>query len=126
MVDFGYCLVLNGDMDKYYVYLYKNNKGSDLISEFARKATRSQKSKIARQIQYLKIYGLTKNNPSLKKLAGLQVWEMRSLGNDNLRIFCTPHRDGIMMLHITIKKSQKTSPKDISIITKRLKDLIQD
>lgn len=69
------------------------------------------------------MYGLSKNNPSLKKLIGLHVWEMRSLGNDNLRIFCTPYKDGIMIMHITIKRSQKTSPKDLTIIINRLKEL---
>ena len=49
---------------------------------------------------------------------------MRSLGKDNIRIFCAPYEDGIVLLHIVIKKSQKTSQKDLSIALSRYSELI--
>jgi len=68
MIDFGYCLVLNGDMDKYKVFSYEDRNGKDLIIESVKRFTKSQKSKYIRQTQYLRNYGITRRNPVLKKI----------------------------------------------------------
>lgn len=123
-VDFGYCLVFNECMDKYTIYKYEDVNGNNCIEDFIRKSTKIQRGKIIRLIEYLQIYGITHNNPSLKKMSGINIWEMRSLGKDNIRIFCAPYLNGIVLLHIVIKKTQKTSKGDLFIIQKRLEELL--
>jgi len=111
-------------MGKYNVYRYEDARGNDRIKEFVMKSTKNQKAKISRQIEHLETYGISSKNPALKKLSGTNIWEMRSLGKDNIRIFCAPYEDGIVLLHIVIKKSQKTSQKDLNIALSRYSELI--
>lgn len=111
-------------MDKYKVFSYEDSNGKDLIIESVKKFTKSQKSKYIRQTQYLANFGITRKNPVLKKIVGTRMWEMRSLGKDNLRIFCAEYRDGVVLLHVFIKKTQKTSPGDLLLAQRRLSELL--
>ncbi|KKT86556.1 MAG: hypothetical protein UW84_C0009G0013 [Candidatus Collierbacteria bacterium GW2011_GWA2_44_99] len=124
MIDFGYCLVLNGGMDKFKVFSYEDRSGKDLIIKSVKRFTKSQKSKYIRQTLFLRNYGITRNNPVLKKIVGTRMWEMRSLGKDNLRIFCAEYRDGVVLLHVFIKKTQKTSSGDLLLAQRRLSELL--
>jgi phage-related protein len=116
--------VLNEVMDKYKVFSYEDSSGKDLIIESVQKFTKSQKSKYIRQTQYLRMFGITQSNPVLKKVVGTRMWEMRSLGKDNLRIFCAKYRGGVVLLHVFIKKTQKTSSGDLLIAQRRLSELL--
>ena len=111
-------------MDKYKVFSYEDSSGKDLIIESVLKFTKSQKSKYIKQTKYLMMFGITQSNPLLKKITGTRMWEMRSLGKDNIRIFCAEYGGGVVILHIFIKKTQKTSKSDLSIAHKRLAELL--
>lgn len=111
-------------MDKFKVFSFEDRNGKDLIIESVQKFTKSQKSKFIRQTQYLRMFGITKSNPVLKKIVGTRMWEMRSLGKDNLRIFCAEYREGVVLLHVFIKKTQKTSSGDLLLAQKRLSELL--
>jgi len=111
-------------MKSFNVYRYEDVNGKDLIEEFILNATKPQKSKIIRLVDYLEKFGISGQNPTLKKLSGFPIWELRSLGRDNIRIFCAPYNYGIVLLHIIIKKTQKTSQRDITISVKRLNELL--
>jgi len=111
-------------MGNFIVRRYEDINGNDPIEEFILKSTKIQRAKIFRQTEHLEEYGISPRNPALKKVSGTNIWEMRSLGKDNIRIFCAPYNKGIVLLHIIIKKSQKTSQKDLSIALKRYSELI--
>lgn len=111
-------------MDKYKVFSYEDRNGKDLITESVQKFTKSQKSKYIRQTQYLRNFGITRSNPVLKKVVGTRMWELRSLGKDNIRIICAEYRDGVVLLHVFIKKTQKTSSGDLMIAQRRLAELL--
>lgn len=67
------------------------------------------------------MYGLSTALPHLKKLTGSPLWEIRILGQDNIRIlYVTIHQDSILLLHGFIKKTQKTPNREINTALKRL------
>lgn len=108
----------------YKVRFYEEKSGKRPIRDFMYSSSKSLESKIIRQLKYLEIYGLTHENPSLKKLVGTPLWEVRILGKDNVRIVCVVIvNNEVFVLHIFKKKSNKTSPKDINIALKRYQAL---
>lgn len=107
----------------YKVRYYEERSGKRPIREFILNSSESLKSKIIRQLKYLEIYGLTKENPSLKKLSGTPLWEVRILGKDSIRIICvTIVNNEVFVLHIFKKKGNKTASKDLNIALKRYKN----
>ena len=72
-------------------------------------------------------YGLSVAIPHIKKLTGTSLWEIRILGNDSIRLlYVVIDKDGILVLHGFIKKSQKTPYKEIDIATSRYKQYLLD
>jgi phage-related protein len=58
--------------------------------------------------------------PHIKKLRGTPLWEIRILGQDNLRvIYVVPYLDTVLVLHGFIKKTQKTPKKDLEVALSR-------
>lgn len=61
--------------------------------------------------------------PHVKKLTGTPFWEIRILGQDNIRvIYICPFKESVLVLHGFIKKKQKTPPKEISTALQRYKN----
>ena len=64
-----------------------------------------QQRKIARIITNIQEYGMTTVIPHIKKLTGANLWEIRILGQDNIRLFyIIVLVDSILILHGFIKK----------------------
>lgn len=80
-----------------------------------------------RQFQYLQEFGLTPAVPNLRKITGTPLWELRTLGKDNVRIFCVslPQKE-IKVLHIFRKKKQKTPAKEINLALKRYQEILDN
>jgi phage-related protein len=116
--------VLNKNMVKHKIWLYRDIDSNSPVKNFIDKSNGNQKSKILKHLLYLSEFGVTKQNPYLKKITGTQLWESRILGKDNIRIICVNSKYGIAILHIFLKKRQKTHNSDIQLATKRLKSLI--
>lgn len=73
----------------------------------------------------LQEYGLSAIIPNVKKLSGTPLWEIRILGQDNIRIlYVTIEKNAILVLHGFIKKKQKTPPKEIKIALLRYKETL--
>ena len=105
------------------IYYYLNPSGENVIRKFIISLQKTQQAKIRRTLQLISDYGLTPANPHLKKLAGTPLWEIRILGQDNIRIlYVVPEADSVLILHGFIKKSQKTPPKEIQTALKRYTD----
>jgi len=63
-------------------------------------------------------------NPNLKKITGTPLWEVKILGKDNVRIICVAIiNKQILVLHIFVKKSEKTQIRDINLALNRYKGI---
>ena len=94
------------------------------IKEFLNSIEEARRSKILRQLKYVQEFGLTPVNPSVRKFTNTPLWELRILGKDNIRIFCVALPDKeIKILHIFIKKRQKTPVREITIALSRYREI---
>ena len=72
---------------------------------------------------YIEDYGLVTAIPHIKKLTGSPLWEIRILGQDNIRVlYATVERDTVLFLHGFIKKSQQTPSRELSTALDRLRE----
>lgn len=107
-------------MNSWKVKYYISQSGENPVREFIESLLLRQKSKIFGILENIEKYGLTSVTPHLKKLTGTPFWEIRILGQDNIRvIYFVPKAYTVLLLHGFIKKSQQTSPRDLSLATKQ-------
>jgi len=111
-------------MDKYKVLYYKDENGKSEALDFIFKARNEVRAKIYNQIKHLKEFGLTRMNPSVRKLTNTPLWEVRILGKDNIRLFCGVVESSVVIFHIFSKKQQKTPAAEIRISLKRYSELL--
>lgn len=105
------------------IYYYTTPSGDNPAQKFMDSLQKPQKAKIFRVIQYIKEYGLVTAIPHIKKLTGTPLWEIRILGEDNIRvIYSVVLKNSILILHGFIKKTQKTPPRELDTALNRLKD----
>ncbi len=84
-----------------------------------------QKAKIFRIFSNLEEYGLSSIQPHIRKITHTPLWEIRILGQDNIRIiYATVIDNDIIILHAFFKKSQKTPSKEIEIALNRYHQII--
>jgi phage-related protein len=103
------------------VIYYTTTTGENPTANFIESLSARQKTKVIRILTYIERYGLVTAIPHVKKLTGTPLWEIRILGQGNIRIFyVTIERDVIIVLHGFIKKSQKTPLKEIKTAINRL------
>lgn len=68
-------------------------------------------------------YGIKLGLPHVKKVIGTELWELRILGGDSVRVFyVTTSGRVFLLLHGFIKKSQKAPKQEIKIALARLKE----
>lgn len=109
--------------EKWQVVYYLSPQGKNPIKEFLDSLGAKQQVKILRLFQLIAEYGLSAVGSHLKKLSGTPFWEMRILGQDNLRIiYVVVLKNTVLALHGFSKKSQKTPPKEISVVFSRYQD----
>lgn len=111
-------------MSNYKVLYYKSHNGKSEVVDFIFKSTGKIKSKISNQVKHLKEFGLSRINPSIRKLTNTPLWEVRILGRDNIRMFCCAVDSQIVIFHVFFKKQQKTSTQDIKLALKRYYELV--
>lgn len=103
------------------VVYYTSPSGKIPVKEFLDSAGSKIKTKALRILITLQEYGLQAIISHVKKLTGTPLWEIRILGGDSTRImFVTQKEKQILLLHAFVKKTNKTSAKDIAIAIKRL------
>ena len=113
----------NKPVTKVVYYLTSQNKNP--VKDFLQSLTKKQKLKVFRIFDSLEKYGLSSIIPHVRKLSGTPLWEIRILGQDNIRIvYIAIKDDNILILHGFIKKSQKTPENEISISLKRYQDWV--
>ena len=95
------------------------------IEKFLESLNLRQEAKVARAFSYLKEFGLSRSIPNLRKLKGTPLWELRTLGKDNIRVVCASRTaNEVMVLHIFIKKKRKTPRKELIMAMNRYKSLV--
>ena len=94
------------------------------VKKFLKSLEPHLKKKVYRHIGILKEYGLDLAMPFSKRLAK-DLHELRILGIVNVRIFYTPQKDSIWLIHGFIKSTHKIPIRRMELGYKRLKDLTQ-
>lgn len=109
------------------IYYYTTFSGDNPVKKFIESLPERQQRKIARILSNIAEYGLITAIPHIKKLSGIPLWEIRVLGQDNIRVFyATVHQNSILLLHGFVKKSQATPRKDIKLSLDRLGEWLND
>lgn len=107
-------------MKKGTVQYYLTSSGENPVSDFLDSLTGKQQAKILRIFSYIEAYGLSMAIPHIKKLTGTPLWEIRILGQDNIRIiYISPQKNNVLVLHGFVKKKQKTPRREIEIALNR-------
>lgn len=112
-------------MSKTTVLYYITSSGENPVKKFIEFLSERQQRKITRVLSYIEEYELITAIPHVKKLTGSPLWEIRILGQDNIRVlYASVHSGAILLLHGFVKKSQATSRKEIETALNRLADWI--
>lgn len=108
-------------MSKMTVIYYVDTKNRSPVKEFIDSLNEKQQDKIVRAIHPITEFGIGTHLRNTKKLTGTDLWEIRILGKDSIRIiYALEIQDVILILHIFVKKSQKTPMKEIGVAERRL------
>ena len=108
---------------KWIIVYYESSSGNVPVYDFVESLSPIAKSKILNTFDLLTEFGIRLSSPHVKKVTGTELWELRILGGDSIRIFyITASGKTFLFLHGFIKKSQKTPKKEIKTALLRLKD----
>jgi len=105
------------------VIYYISKTGENPVKKFLN-ARPKVKLKAFRILSNIEEFGLSYAIPHIKKLTGTPLWEIRILGEDSTRIlYATRQGKQILLLHVFIKKTDKTPRKEINISLARLSEV---
>lgn len=109
-------------MNNWNIVYYISSTGENPVKEFLESLQFRQKSKVFGIFENIKKYGLDSVISHIKKLTGTPLWEIRVLGQDNIRvIYLVPKSNTVLVLHGFIKKTQKTPQRELILALKRYK-----
>lgn len=107
------------------VVYYTTTTDDSPFDKFLNSLSERQQRKILRILASIKTYGLTTAIPHIKKFTSTSLWEIRILGQDNIRVlYAALVSDRILLLHGFVKKTQQTPKKEINIALNRLSEWI--
>lgn len=66
---------------------YESSSGNIPVYDFIESLGAIAKSKVSNTFDLLTAYGIKLGLPHIKKVAGTELWELRILGGDSIRIF---------------------------------------
>ena len=102
---------------------YETTTGKYSVKEFIDGLDAKAKSKVANALDLLEEFGIKVGPPKVEKVLGTDLWELRIVGRDNIRIFYVAKTSkSFLLLHAFFKKKQKIDKKEIKIAQDRLKD----
>lgn len=108
---------------KWNIIYFQTKTGDFPVKVFINKLNPKAKGEIINAIDLLEEYGLSVGSPRVNKLTGTELWEVRVVGKDNIRIFyVTVSQKNFLFLHGFIKKKQKTDKREINIVLERLSE----
>lgn len=110
----------------YRIYYYKDKNGRSKVAEYLGtlgsrddKDSRIKMEKIRAYVSALSEHGLKLGEPYIKHLDG-EIWELRPI-RDRI-LFAAWDRDGFVLLHQFMKKTQKTPKEEIEKAKRNLYD----
>lgn len=107
--------------EKWKIEYYKTKSDKSHVKEFLDNLETHTGAKVFATLDLLKEFGINLGMPHSKKVLGTSLWELRVLGNDNVRIFYIAKiGKTFLLLHGFLKKKQKTDKKEIKIASDRL------
>ena len=105
------------------IIYYTTKSGKNPVREFLDSLQKRDKAKIFKIFQNIELYGLLSILPHVKKLAETPFWEIRVLGQSNIRVlYVSITNESILILHGFLKKTQKTPNNEIKTALIRLVD----
>lgn len=103
------------------ILLYKSPQGETPVNDFILSLELKAQSKVRGVIKLLRTFGIYTGSPHIKKLTGTDLWELRILGSDNIRIlYIAITGRTFLLLHGFKKKKDKTPLKEITLALDRL------
>lgn len=109
--------------ERWKVLFYTSSSGDTPVRDFIFSLEEKTQTKITAILELLKEYGLRVGPPHVKKLTGTELWELRILGQDNIRmLYIAISGKTFLILHGFLKKKQKTDPREIKVASERLRD----
>lgn len=104
---------------EYYQTASRDSPVYDFIEGLEQKA----QTKVYRSLDLLREFGITLGLPHVKKLTGTNLWELRILGSDSIRIlYVTIVNKSFLLLHGFTKKKTEIDRKEIKVAERRLLD----
>ena len=108
---------------KWKIIYYQSQSGDYPVAEFIDGLDKKAKAKIINTFTLLEDFGIKLGSPRAEKLKGTDLWELRILGSDNIRIFYIAITGKtFLLLHGFYKKKQKTDRREIKTAEDRLLD----
>jgi len=92
------------------------------INKFILTLEKPTYSKVLRNLKLLEVYGNLLTMPYSKPISR-NLFELRTRGQQEIRLFYCFYQNEIMILHGFIKKSRKTPSKEINLALQRISDL---
>ncbi len=107
--------------EQWKVVLYRSPSGDHPVQQFLDDLEIKAQSKVQDAIKMLREFGVRLGLPHVKKLTGTNLWELRIIGGDSIRVlYVAVAGRTFVLLHGFKKKKDKTPPKDIKIAEDRL------
>jgi len=95
------------------------------ITDVIRTFSPRQRAKVLKLFERIEQLGVVHTNPYIKKVSNTPIWEARILGKDNIRVFFVHAKNNsIVMLHIFMKKTEKTPTREIDLALKRYSSIL--
>lgn len=89
------------------IYYYTTISDNNPVKKFIESLNKSQTAKVVRILKIIEQYGIKFSFPYTRKITGTQLWEIRILGQDNIRVIhAIIYRQDILLLHGFLKKKQ--------------------
>lgn len=109
--------------NKWKIIYYHSASRQEPVYDFIESLDSSAQSKLSNTFDLLIQFGTRLGLPHVKKVVNTNLWELRILGADNIRIFYIASSGRqFVLLHGFIKKTQKTDKKELKTALSRLRE----
>lgn len=107
--------------ERWKVILYRSPSGGHPVQQFIDGLEIKAQSKVQDAIKMLGEFGVRLGLPHVKKLTGTDLWELRIIGNDSIRVlYVAVTGKTFVLVHGFKKKKDKTPTKEIRVAESRL------
>ena len=107
--------------EQWKILLYTTPQGDSPVKAFISGLELKTQAKIRNTIHLLQDFGTRLGPPHIKKLTGTQLWELRILGADSIRVlYIAISGKTFLLLHGFMKKRNKIPKNEITIAQGRL------